>query len=93
MNESVTAIEILGYCGRMISASKTGISGHITVFNANVCTAAGKIWFGDLDVTKDEAKLKELAHALGEKIYVLRERDARFENEGAPLLENAVASF
>jgi hypothetical protein len=89
----VKAEEVLGRCGRMLSSSKTGIPGHLTVFNANVCTKAGKIWFGDLDVTQNEAKLKALAEALGEKVYVLREMDGRFDNEGAPLLDRAVASF
>lgn len=87
------AEEILGRCGRMVSSSKRGVPGHIVVFNANICVAAGKIWFGDMDVTKDEAKLKALAEAIGERVYVLRESDGRFDNEDSPLLDQAVASF
>jgi hypothetical protein len=91
------AQEILGYAGRMLSADKSRYTlrypDNVVVFNSNVCTAAGKIWFGDADVTKDEAKFKALAEALGEKVYVLRELDGRFDNEGAPLLDRAVASF
>ncbi len=88
------AESVLGICGRMIAGSKTMYRDrhpdNMWVFNANVCIAKGKIWHGDLDVTFDEPKLKDLAEALGEKIYVLRESDARFDNEEKPLLKNAV---
>jgi hypothetical protein len=78
--------------GRMISASKTAPKGHVCVFNANVCSKSrGKIWFGDIDITADAEDLKRLAAQEGEEIYVLRERDARFENEAKPLLGNSVA--
>lgn len=95
MDKYQIAKDILGMPGRMLSASKSDYSsqnlGHIVVFNGNVCTEAdGKIWFGDLDVSKDEDKVKALAEALGEKIYVLYEMDARFENEAKPLLDRAV---
>jgi hypothetical protein len=90
------AARILGHCGRMISGSKSGYDkahpGNVVVFNANVCTRSqGKIWFGDLDVTKDEAMLTSLAQALGEDVFVLREHDARFETEATPRFENARA--
>lgn len=78
--------------GRMISGSKTGPKGHICVFNANICSRSrGKFWFGDIDLTADAADLKKLADDQGEAIYILREMDARFRNEAAPLYENAVA--
>lgn len=79
--------------GRMISGSKQGPKGHVCVFNANICTKSkGKIWFGDLDVTADQADLKRLAAEQGEEIFILREIDARFHNEAKPLFENAIAS-
>jgi hypothetical protein len=89
------AERLLGFAGRMISGSKTGFCkqhpDHFPVFNANVCTDAGKIWFGDIDLTEDEAKLAELARALGQKVYVLYERDGRFGGrDEQPLLENAM---
>jgi hypothetical protein len=91
------AQEILGFAGRMLSVDKSRYTlrfpDNVVVFNSNVCTEAGKIWFGDVDVTKDEDKFKALAEALGEKVYVLRELDGRFDNEGVPLLDRAVASF
>ena len=97
MNSQTTftkAREILGQCGRLISSSKSGYLGMFpdneVVFNANICTESGKIWFGDLDITRDKAKLRVLADALGERVYVLREMDARFNNESSPRLDKAV---
>lgn len=91
-----TIEETLGYSGRMISYSKSGYEerhpDHAPVFNANVCLAAGKVWHGDLDLTLDEAKLLELAHRVGETIFVLYEQHGRFENEAEPLLEKGVYS-
>jgi hypothetical protein len=80
--------------GRMISSSKTCPKGHTCVFNANVLTrSAGKIWFGDLDLTADAAELTRLARERGEDVYVLKEKDARFATEAAPAWEKAVALF
>jgi hypothetical protein len=86
-----TAERIFGRVGRMIAASKTSYWKHhptqVPVWNANVCTEArGKIWFGDLDLTRDEPALVKLAAALDEPLYVLFERDARFGTEETPLL-------
>lgn len=78
--------------GRMISGSKTGPKGHACVFNANVCSKSrGKFWFGAIDLTDDADSLRALATKEGEEIYVLRERDGRFENEAKPLLDKAAA--
>ena len=96
-NIRIAARESLGFCGRMLDASKSDYSRahptHTVVFNANVCTEShGKIWFGDIDVTRDEAKLIELAEALGENVHVLYEMDGRFDNEESPAIERAVYS-
>lgn len=93
-----TAKSVLGYPGKIMCNSKSGYSKshptNVPVFNGNVITEKlGKIWFGDLDLTIDGDSLKSLSVTLGEKIYVLREHDARFENENNPKLENAVAIF
>lgn len=78
--------------GRMISGSKTSPKGHICVFNANICVKSkGKIWYGDIDITADADRLKEYAAHVGEDIFILREKDARFANEAKPKYENAVA--
>ena len=80
------------YTGRMLSGSKIAPKGHKCVWNANLCTKdGGKFWFGDIDLTADQADLKQLAAEKGCDIYVLREMDARFMNEAKPLLQNAVA--
>lgn len=72
--------------GRMISGSKSGYMernpGNKVVFNANiVIKSRGKVWYGDLDLTKDLEDLRFVAFDLKEPLYVLREMDARFENE------------
>jgi hypothetical protein len=89
--------EILGIRGRMISGSKSmyrrTYKDHLVVFNANVCTRAGKIWYGDLDITLDTESLQKLADALDETVYVLYESDGRFEHELHPQIENAVKQF
>jgi|AACY02.5.fsa_nt_gi hypothetical protein len=87
----------LGWPGRMISGSKSGYRNtnpkNFAIFNANICTRAGKVWFGDIDLTLQKAKLQEIAQSLNETLYVLYEMDARFENENSPLLEKAAATF
>ena len=88
---------VLGHPGRMISGSKSGYRNRFPdnrpVFNANVCVESGKIWYGDLDLTLDGEKLQQLADELGEKVYVLYEMDARFENEESPLLGQAIETY
>jgi hypothetical protein len=87
----------LGYCGAMISshkqAAKTKGKEHLAVFNANIVVEGfGKVWFGDIDVTIDEEKIKKLALGFKSTVYVLREMDARFDHENSPQLQNAVYS-
>lgn len=51
-------------------------------FNANIFVLGeGKIWYGDLDVTKDIEALQKVASRIGSDLYILREMDGRFENE------------
>jgi hypothetical protein len=79
--------------GRMISGSKQCPKGHVCVFNANIVTAGKrKVWFGDLDLTMDIVALSKYAISLGETIFILREMDARFQNEANPKIDQAVAS-
>jgi hypothetical protein len=84
----------LGYPGKMISGSKSFYSrtfpDHVVVFNANLFVGKTKIWYGDIDVTESLETLKDLASAIGEKLYVLFESDGRFDKEKNPYLDNAV---
>lgn len=79
----------LGPAGRMIAWSKHAYRDahpeNEPVFNANVCLrGAGKIWYGDLDLTLDGDRLQALADLCGEAVYVLYERAARFDHERVP---------
>ena len=100
MNEEETLRLIsdrLGFPGKMISASKSGYierhPGNLAIFNSNVCTEEGKIWWGDIDVTKSKENLSGLAKEMGKTIYVLFEMDGRFENEEAPKIGRAPVKF
>jgi hypothetical protein len=89
--------EALGFSGRMISASKSGYRdrnpNNFAIFNANVCTDAGKLWWGDIDLTLSKDALIQAAVAEGQTIYVLYEMDGRFENEDSPKIQEAVVRF
>lgn len=82
--------------GRMISAHKLSPKGSLCIWNANVLIKSkGKIWYGDLNLTKEGNLLKEVAKELGETVYVLREMDCRFNTEKLPfkvLISKAVWS-
>jgi len=74
------------YVGRMVGGSKSGYRhshpDNLVVFNANIITKkSGKIWYGDIDITVSFETLKDIADELKEDLYILRESDARFENE------------
>jgi len=70
---------------------------HVVVFNANVFTeSSGKVWHGDLDLTKDGDKLSSISKEIGEPLYVLYEMDGRFDNanlEFKLVKEKAVGRF
>lgn len=101
--EEITQIieRVLGYSGRMISGSKSGYRKvypeNVPVFNANIIIEdAGKyvkVWHGDVDLTVDAEKLLKSSEKTGEKLYVLYEMDARFENESKPAVHRHVASY
>ena len=70
--------------GRMISGSKRAPEGHVAVFNGNIVIEKhGKIWYGDLNLTLEREKLQAIANELCRDLYILREHDARFDNEDA----------
>jgi hypothetical protein len=76
---------------RMIAYSKsTYLSkrpNNKAIFNANVVTSQGKIWWGDLDLTDDSEKLQHVSDELGCNLYVLHEMHYRFGKESRPFHE------
>jgi hypothetical protein len=93
-NTIESALHANGYpCGRMISGSKSFYSTRhpdsFVIFNANIISKnyKEKVWYGDLDLTEDFDKLKELAQESGDIFYFLREMDCRFDEEDAPFKE------
>jgi hypothetical protein len=72
--------------GRMLSFSKSAYREKYpeneVYFNANIFVLGeGKVWFGDIDVTKDMDVLKAISSESGKDLFILREMDGRFENE------------
>jgi hypothetical protein len=86
--------DTVGPVGRTIACSKTSYRENhpdrAPVFNANLALRGGKVWHGDLDLSVDEPALVELARRLAQTVFVLYERDGRFEHERQPRLEEAV---
>jgi hypothetical protein len=71
---------------RMISHSKSGYRDKFpdneVYFNGNIFVLGeGKIWYGDIDVTKEREKLENIAREIGKDLYILSEMDGRFGNE------------
>ena len=85
------ACDILGFPGKRLSGSKSTPN---IVYNANVCIYDdGKLWHGDFHRINDLPKLLELATKLDTPMFVLREMDARFENEELPKIERATITI
>ena len=58
---------------------------HVAVWNANILTKThSKVWYGDLNLTTEGSKLKQVAKIVGEPLYVLHESGCRFSTEGLP---------
>lgn len=94
MDKTKIVIEKLGHMGRLLSGSKSTYStnhpGSRVFFNGNIYDAKGeKIWFGDVDLTREAKKLQEIVQALGEKIYVTREQPFRWEEQTTKTLQAA----
>lgn len=84
--------EHLGAPGRMLSHSKSTYMDNnpnsTVFFNGNVYGADGrKLWFGDVDLTKQRDALRQLAMKLGERLYVTRESPYRFIEVTRQILE------
>ena len=71
--------------GRMIGFSKSGYSKNFPkneiYFNASIFTEKyGKIWWGDIDLTKNSETIQEIADELGLDLFILSEFDS-YQNE------------
>lgn len=94
MEESEVVERFLGHMGRMLSGSKGAYANahptHRVFFNGNVYDGSGrKLWYGDVDLTKDDKVLHGLASELGTVLYVTREMPFRFEQPTVQQLESA----
>ena len=77
MEPSPVAQKYLGIAGRMLYHSKSRAK-PTTIFNANVFDwRAKKIWYGDIEIERDQAALLEISKELG-PIYILYEMDEQF---------------
>lgn len=79
-------IKHLGWPGRMIAGSKSSYRikhpDSIVIFNANLALHPyGKVWYGDIDLTKDLWALQQIAKELDTKVFIFYEMDYRFDNE------------
>lgn len=75
---------ILGQRGRLVDSSKTCYTqkhpNNIVLFNANIFfDITGKVWYGDIDLTLDLDKLREIARKFKTDVVILGEHDGRFE--------------
>lgn len=91
------AEKVMGFMGRMIGSSKSiyryDNPENVIVFNANLATRKdGKIWYGDLDLTKDHEKLMELVSKIG-VFYIFYESDLRFGKEEKPDFKLALGFY
>jgi len=70
---------LVAYEGRIMSWSKSGYHrhypAHLAVFNARLMFPGDDqpFWWGDLDITVDEARIRELAAVLDESVAVTYE--------------------
>ena len=77
------------HMGQMISGSKTLYHrmnpNNLVCFNGNIFVKGlGKVWWGDVDVTRSKTILRKIAYDNQITLYVLREMDGRFDNENRP---------
>lgn len=77
--------KILGASGKLLAYSKSSYSrahpDHQVFYNACIFDAASEeqLWFGDVDMTKQEAHLQKVANSLGRDIILTAEYPFRFE--------------
>lgn len=80
MYESI-CLQTIGGKGRMISMSKSQYRyqhpRNLTIFNARISLETLEIiWWGDLDITLDIKRLKQLSYLINKPIYIFNEHDS-----------------
>ena len=80
------------YDARILAGEKWAYTSEheddLIIYNANVLMKdIGKVWYGDLNLTKDYLVLREIAEKLNTELYILWETDGRFGEEMKPLNE------
>ena len=85
-SNSETPLQLLERHGLILGRCFGSKSGYSTmnpksqfIPNANVFSAEGKLWWGDLDLALDRPALEAVASELGQRLYVLREGAGRFD--------------
>lgn len=95
MYELIT--EELGEIGTLITFSKSEYirrnPKNIVVFNSNIIINNEKYWYGDIDISLNKHKLINLSKIFNETIYILYEKDCRYETEHNPNINNYVIKF
>lgn len=87
MNHIFTKNDLVN--GRMLSMSKSSYKekypDNQVLFNANIfILGEGKVWYGDIDITRERENLENVAQEIGKDLFILREMDGRFNNEELP---------
>ena len=72
--------------GRMIASSKSSYRqrypDNLVAFNSNIITKThSKVFYGDIDLTRDYKVLRSIAECIDELLFVLYEMDCRFGAE------------
>ena len=74
---SYLAERLLGKAGRILYITKS-MRAPTAILNANVFNAEAKrIWFGDIEIERDEKALIKLSGSIG-PLYILYEAEGRF---------------
>lgn len=70
---------------RLIAGSKSlyrrRFPNHDVMFNANIITKEGKIFYGDIDLDRDNLPLQRICNEIGEEFIVVSEMLGRFGAE------------
>jgi len=70
------AQSILGTSGRSISGCPTlyreAHPAHIIMYNIILCTENEKLWFGDIDVTRELILLRKVSNEVKQDIYMMK---------------------